>query len=145
MGTQPILDHHRRVRRDLDHLMPLKPGFLPQQRGTAVAIRIQVVLQHLNRPIDCQQASQAPYQDGVVWLPCWRPLAFRCSDGLNPRPLPLLAGALEELLDERQILNRRLASSSAMVFELGTENLDLLLLKQDQCSVGERNRQPVCL
>ena len=140
MGTQPILDHHRRVRRDLDHLMPLKPGSLPQQRGTAAATRIQVVLQHLNRPIDCQQASQAPCQDGLVWPPCWRPLAFRCSDGLNPRPM--LVGGLEELLDVRQILYCNLFRHGV---ELGTENLDLLMLNQDQRSGGERNRQPVRL
>jgi hypothetical protein len=52
---QPMLDHQRRDRRDLDHQMAQGIGILSLQQRAAAAAGIGVVLHHLIHPLDRQQ------------------------------------------------------------------------------------------
>lgn len=52
---QPVLDHQRRDRRDLDHLMAQGLGILTLQQLAATAACLWVVLHHLIQPLDRQQ------------------------------------------------------------------------------------------
>ena len=52
---QPILDHQRRDRRDLDHLMARGIWILSLQQRAANAAGIWVVFHHLIYPLDRQQ------------------------------------------------------------------------------------------
>jgi len=53
--VQPVLDHQRRDRRNLDHLMAHGRWILSLQQGAAVAAGIGVVLNHLIHPFGRQK------------------------------------------------------------------------------------------
>jgi hypothetical protein len=53
--VQPVLDHQRRDRRDLDHLLAHGGWVLSLQQGAAVSAGIGVVLHHLIHPLNRQQ------------------------------------------------------------------------------------------
>jgi hypothetical protein len=50
-----MLNHQRRDRRDLDHLMAQRCRILSLQQGAATAAGIRVVLHHLIHPLNRQQ------------------------------------------------------------------------------------------
>jgi len=63
--VQPVLDHQRRDRRDLDHLMAQRIWILAVQQGAAVAAGIGVVFHHFIHPADLlPQAGQFGSQGG---------------------------------------------------------------------------------
>ncbi len=83
--VQPVLNHQRRDRRDLDHLMPQRIRILAVQQRAAVAAGIRVVLHHLIHPLDRQQlrpsagmARLAAALGATALTPCRR---------LKPRPV----------------------------------------------------------
>jgi hypothetical protein len=49
-----MLDHHRRDRRDLDHLMPQGLWIHAFQQLAAAAARLRVVVHHLVHALDLQ-------------------------------------------------------------------------------------------
>jgi hypothetical protein len=53
--VQPVLDHQRRDRRDLDHPMAQRIWILAVQQGAAVSAGIGVVFHHLVHPFNRQQ------------------------------------------------------------------------------------------
>ena len=86
---QPVFNHQRRDRRDLDHLMAHGFWINTVQKLTATAAGIGVVIHHLIYP----------------------PVPLRRSGGLNPSPS--LEGGLEELRELRLTRSRSWASSLA--------------------------------
>ena len=64
-SVQPVLDHHWRERRDLNHLMAQRIRILAVQQGAAAAAGVQVVVHHLIHPLDRQQLRA---RAGMAWL-----------------------------------------------------------------------------
>jgi hypothetical protein len=52
---QPVFDHQRRYRWDLDHLMAQRRWILSLQQGAAAAAGVRVVIHHLVNPFNRQQ------------------------------------------------------------------------------------------
>jgi hypothetical protein len=55
-----MFDHHRRYRRDLDHLMAQRRWIFSLQKHAAAAAGIGVVLHHLIHPLDWQRLRPGP-------------------------------------------------------------------------------------
>ena len=108
-AMQPMLDHQRCDRRDLDQLMAQRIWILSRKQRAATAAGIEVVVHHLIHPLDRQQLR--PCAGMARLTAALRPLPLRRSGGLNPGPS--LEGGLEELRELRPIRSRRLASSVA--------------------------------
>ena len=73
---EPMFDHHRGDRRDLDHLMTQRIWILTLQQGAAAAAGVKMVFQHLVNALD-----------GQLLRPC---------SGMARLPTPLAATAFAE-------------------------------------------------
>ena len=106
---QPVLDHQRGNRRDLDHLMAQGIEILSLEQGATAAAGIRVVIHHLIHPLDRQQLWSG---SGMALLAA--PLAATAlATFWRLKPRPSLEGGLEELRELRLIRSCRLASSVA--------------------------------
>ena len=138
---QTMLDHHRRDRRDLDHLMAQRRWILSLQQGAAAAAGVRVVLHHILNSLNRQQ----------LWAGSWMarlatPLAataFTPLGRLEPRAIARwrfrgVAGTAADPLPQA-------GQFGSQGGELNAQLIDFLLLSQDErpCSVWPR--QPVRL
>lgn len=136
---QSMLDHHRRDRRDLDHLMAQRRWILSLQQRAAAAAGIRMVLHHFVNALHRQQHRASA---GMARLAA--PLAataFATLGRLEPRPIAggrfgRVAGAAADPLPQA-------GQFDSQGGELGTQLLDLLLLSQDQRTNSNWCRQPV--
>jgi hypothetical protein len=153
---QPVLDHQRHDRRDLDQLMAQGIRILSLQQGAAAAAGIRVVLDHLIHPLDRQQlricsgmAQLAAALTATALAALWRLEALWAS--AQRWPGPLLEGGYCVAEAWRLGGDTRAAADplpQAGQFcsqggELGAELLGFLLMGQDQLSGPGWRRQPV--
>jgi hypothetical protein len=115
---QPLLDHQRRDRRNLNHLMPQGGWILSIQQRVAAAASLGVVLHHLIHPLDRQQLrprsgkARLATAFAATALASHRRLVARRASA-QQYPGPSLEGGLEELRELRPIRFRSWASSLA--------------------------------
>jgi hypothetical protein len=83
-----MLDHQRRDRWDLNHLMPQWLWIISLEQGAAAMARLRVMLDDLVNPLDRQQLRPGS------WMARLAATAFTPLWWLNPRPS--LEGVLEE-------------------------------------------------
>ena len=119
-----MLDHHRRDRWDLNHLMAQGLWIISQQQLAATAASIRVVLHHLIHPLDRQQLRPGSWMArlsatlaATTFPPLWR---------LKPRTIAggRFRGVARAAADPLPQADQFGGQGS----ELSTELLDLLLL-----------------
>jgi hypothetical protein len=119
-----MLDHHRRDRWDLNHLMAQGLWIISPQQLAATAASIRVVLHHLIHPFDRQQLRPGSWMArlsatlaATTFAPLWR---------LKPRTIAggRFRGVARAAADPLQQAGQFGGQGS----ELSTELLDLLLL-----------------
>jgi hypothetical protein len=134
-----MFDHHRRYRRDLDHLMAQRRWIFSLQQHAAAAAGIRMVLHHFVNALHRQQLRASA---GMARLAA--PLAataFATLGRLKPRTIAGgrfggIAGAAADPLPQ-------VGQFGSQSGELGTQLLDLLLLSQEQRTNSNWCRQPV--
>jgi hypothetical protein len=126
--VQPMPDHNRGERRNLDHLVPQRLWILTPQQGAAAAPGIRAVLQHLIHALDRQQLRPIA---GMAWLaPALAATALAPLRRHKPRTIAggwfggIARGAADLLPQAGQLCGHGA--------DLCAELLDLLLLSQDQ-------------
>ena len=103
---QPMLDHQRRDRQDLNHLMAQRIWILSLKQRSATAAGIRVVFHHLINPRDRQQLWPRPGMARLTAalastaLASLRRLVARRASA-QQYPGPSLEGGLEELRELR--------------------------------------------
>jgi hypothetical protein len=121
---QAMLDHHRRDRWDLNHLMAQGLWIISPQQLAATAASIRVVLHHLIHPLDRQQLRPGSWMArlsatlaATTFTPLWR---------LKPRTIAggRFRGVARAAADPLPQAGQFGGQGS----ELSTELLDLLLL-----------------
>jgi len=134
-----MFDHHRRYRRDLDHLMAQRRWIFSLQQHAAAAAGIRMVLHHFVNALHRQQLRASA---GMARLAA--PLAataFATLGRLKPRAIAGgrfggIAGAAADPLPQ-------VGQFGSQSGELGTQLLDLLLLSQDDRPGTGWPRKPV--
>ena len=136
---QPVLDHQRRDRRDLDHLMAQRIWILAVQQGAAVAAGIGVVFHHFIHPLDRQQLRPGSW---MAWLAAaFAAIALALCRRLKPGPIA--GGRLGGVARAAADLLPQAGQFGSQGGEFAAELLDLLLLGQDELSGLGWPRQPI--
>ena len=134
-----MLDHHRRDRRDLDHLVAQRRWILSLQQRSAAARGIRMVLHHFVNALHRQQlranASMARLAAPLA-VTAFATLGWLKSRAIAGGRFGGIARAAADPLPQAG----QFGSQSG---ELGTQLLDLLLLSQQQRTNSNWCRQPV--
>ncbi len=143
---QPVFNHQRRDRRDLDHLMTHRLWIISLEQSAAAAAGIGVVFHHLIHPLDRQQfrptagmARLTAALAATALAPLWR---------LKPKPVTGgwfggVARAPVDPLPQLGQLARQGGELNAELIVLLPECRNLLLLSDDQRSDAGWSFQPV--